>query len=453
MSLSSILNIARSALLTQQRAMSVTAHNVANAETPGYTRQRMLLNAATPIRTANGDIGRGVTDRGVTRARDSFFDSAYRRENGMLGSSSTLRDLLGEVEAAIHEPSDVGIASALDDLFQSFGDLANDPSSRTHRDLVRSAAARLAQGLNSLDTQITEVTTETAERLRSEITQANNIAAQIASLNVRILGSGAEGAPDVMDERDLLVDQLSNMVDVRVVPQEDGTVSILSGDTMIIERGSARQMEIKPHPSGGYGIGLSGDSGLLKLTSGSIQALSEMTVSHLPDLRDQLDGFTQAVVNEINAIHRTGYTATGDTNTNFFDSTGTTARTIRLTDAIKNSSDAIAAGETPETGDNAVALRIAALATTRLGSIGNKTLRDFYTDIAASVGSGVSDATTGASVHESLVDHADTMRSGAGGVSIDEEMVNLISQQEAYSAASRMVQVANEMIQDILDMI
>jgi len=454
MSLSSILSIARSALLTHQRAMAVTAHNVANAQTPGYTKQTLSLVAETPLFTPDGQIGRGVTDNGVTRARNQFFDSAYRRESGLLGNSSTMRDLLGEVEAAINEPSDTGISSALDGLFQSFGDLANDPASRTNRDMVRSSAERFAQRLHTLDTQITQVTTETADRLRSDVGSANQLASQIAALNVEILSTrgGEQSAPDVEDQRDLLVDQLSSLMDVRVLPQSDGTISVVAGDTMLVEAGTAHTVELKPIPAGGFGVGIQGNNALIQLQGGSIKALSDLTSNELPSLRGRLDTFTQTIVEEVNRIHRAGYTPAGATGVDFFDPAGVTARTIRLSDAVAASGDAIAASGTGASGDNAVALQLAQLAHSGVATIGGKTLRDFYTDIASSVGVGVSDATNDAWVHQSLVDHADSMRSSTSGVSIDEEMVNLIAQQEAYSAASRMVQTANEMVQTILNM-
>src|SRR6185503_4283623 len=120
MSLASILNSARSALLAHQRAMTVTSNNVANAQTPGYSRQRLELIPATPLFTGQGTIGRGVSEGGIRRARDQFFDATFRRESGFLGLANLMRDFLGQVEATLDEPSDTGLASTLNALFQSF---------------------------------------------------------------------------------------------------------------------------------------------------------------------------------------------------------------------------------------------------------------------------------------------------------------------------------------------
>ena len=455
MSLSSILSIARSALWAHQRAMAVTAQNVANAQTPGYTRERLTLMAvASSPYVANG-IGLGVTDAGVERTRDTFYDATYRNESGLLGGSATMRDYLSQVESAVNEPSDTGISAALDGLFQSFGDLANDPSSGTNRDLVRTAASRLVRQLNTLDQQIQQTSQDAVAKLRQDVTDANAITSQIASLNANIRAAHAAHADsaDLEDRRDLLTDQLSSLAGVRTLPQEDGSITVLAGDTTLVDGGTAHALSIVPAPGGGFGIGMDGSGTPIDLKAGSMKAITDLVSKVLPDLTSKLDTFTQSLVTEVNTIHRTGYTADGQTGTDFFDPAGTTARTIRLTDAVSASGDAIAAGGTNTAGDNSVALLLAGLANTGVASLGGRTMRDYYTGTAASVGTGVRDATTESEIHSTLVDHADTMRSSASGVSIDEEMVNLIGEQQAYSAAAHLVQVANDMMDTLMNMI
>ncbi len=455
MSLSSILSIARSALWAQQRAMAVTSQNVANAQTPGYTRQRLNLAALASSPYVPNAIGLGVTDLGITRTRDDFFDATYRNESGLLGGSATMRDYLGQIESAVNEPSDSGISAALDGLFESFGDLANDPSSGTNRDLVRAAANRLVRQLHTLDQQIQQTAQDALAKLRQDITDVNAMTSQIATLNANIRAARAANADsaDLEDQRDLLIDNLSTLVGVRTLPQEDGSITVLAGDTTIVDGGASHALSLIPGPGGGYGIGLAGSGVAIDLKSGSMKAITDLLSSALPDLTSKLDTFARSLVTEVNAIHETGYTLDGQTGTDFFDPAGTTARTIRLTDAVAASGDAIAAGGTNAPGDNSVALLIAGLANTGAASLGGKTLRDYYTETAASVGTGVRDATTESGIHATLVDHADTMRSSASGVSIDEEMVNLIGQQQAYTAAARLVQVANDMMDTLMNMV
>ncbi|HVP15602.1 MAG TPA: flagellar hook-associated protein FlgK [Terriglobales bacterium] len=453
MSLSSILSIARSALLAQQRAMSVTAHNVANAQTPGYSRQILQLTADEPLWTPQGEIGRGVVDAGVARARDAFFDARYRSESGLLGDSSALRDYLGQLEAAVNEPSDIGLAASLDGFFHSLSDLANDPADATYRSLVVQGANRLVSQFHQLAQAVSDVAGGAEQTMRADVDQVNDLAAKIADLNQQILqyGGAAGGAPDLMDRRDLLVDQLSGLVGVRVLTRADGTIGVLAGDTLLVDGASAQTLTVVAQPTGGFGLATAAGTPV-DPQSGALAALSALTTTRLPAIQARLDRLAGTLVSEVNAIHRTGYALDGSTNTDFFDPAGVTAGSIALAPAILASGDAIAASATNAPGDGAVALALSELITQGLPALGGHSLRDDYADIAASVGVDVSGAMQDAEVHQALVEQADAMRSSVSGVSVDEEMVALISQQQAFGAASRIVKAADEMVQELLNL-
>ncbi len=454
MSLASLLSIARSALLTHQRALAVTANNVANANTPGYSRQRLDLVQETPLWTTDGLVGRGVTDLGVSRARDRFWDATFRRQSGLLGGSGTLRDALGQIEAAMNEPSDSGIVAALDEFFKAYGDLANDPTSAAGRGMVRQAAIRLVDQLHQLDAQLASVTQNAVEKMRAQVDQANSLLRRIADLNRQIIAArGPNGsAPALEDERDLLVDQLSALVGVRVLDHPDGTITVMAGDTVVVDGATYQTLTLTLLGGGGYGLGLA-TGGAVNPQSGSLKALSDLTSTTLPGYQAQLDALAQSLVTAVNAVHVWGYNLAGATGTNFFEPAGVTARTIDLAAAIKLSTDNIAAGNTPAPGDGGCALQIAQLARTTLPALGNKTLREFYTAFATTVGTDSLNAAQDMATQLALADNADAQRLSVSGVSVDEEMVNLIGQQQAYQAASRIVKVADELIQDLLRMV
>lgn len=453
MSLSSFLSIARSALAAQQRAMDVTGHNVANAQTAGYSRQRATLTAATPLWSAWGTIGRGVSVANVTRVRDTFLDGSYRRESGSLGMATTLDSLLSQVEGAMGEPSDTGIAASLDDLFEGFADLANDPANSAVRDTVRQAATRLAQQLHQLDARIGQAQGDAVEQLRDGADEVNSLTARIADLNAQILAAGGSGqsAPDLQDQRDMLVDRLSELVAVRVVQHDDGTIGVLAGDTLLVDAGAAQTLTVTAS-GGGYGLGLA-SGGPVDPQSGSLKALVDLNTELLPGLRAELDRFTAALVDEVNAVHRTGTTLGGASGADFFDSTRRTAGTIVLSADILASVDAIAASATGAAGDGSVALRLSALGGASVGALGGRTLREFYTQFAASVGTDVANARMDAEAAQTLVDNADSQRTSISGVSLDEEMVALIAQQQAYGAAARLVNIADEMMDQLFQML
>ena len=451
MSLTSLLSIARSALLTQQKAMAVTSNNIANAQTPGYSRQRLDLVPADPQIGANGTLGRGVTDLGVSRARDLFSDATYRRQSGLLGASTTLHDMLSQIEGAVNEPSDTGVSAALDGMLNSFADLANNPASSAGRQLVQQAAGRFAQQLHQLDGQVKAVGQDATDRLTADVAQINSLAAKVADLNNQIQSVGT-GAPELADQRDQLVDQISSLVDVRTLQRADGTVAVLAGDTMLVDGANSQTLEVRGAP-GAVKVGVAGGGPDLLVGGGETGGLLQLLNVELPQIQNGLDTFAQSVVTEVNAIHQTGYTAGGATATDFFDPSGVTAGTIKLTAAVQASGDNIAAGGSAAAGDGAVALQISGLRSNGVASLGGTTLGSYYTDLAGSIGVRVQSTSQDVSVQQTLVDQADAQRSSVSGVSVEEEMTNLIAQQEAFSAAAKLVKTADDMMQAVLNMV
>jgi flagellar hook-associated protein 1 FlgK len=307
---------------------------------------------------------------------------------------------------------------------------------------------------HQIDGEINRSLKDAAAQLQSDVNEVNQLTHQIADINSRILalGGSTAQAPDLADQRDQAIDRLSQLIGTRVLPRSDGTTAVLAGDALLVDGSRVQDLSVMTLPGGGYGIATSGGAAV-DPQSGSLEALTTFTTTTLPGIRAKLDQLAQAMVTDVNAIHQTGFTQSGATNTNFFDPAGVTAGTIKLSAAIQADPGEIAAGSTAAPGDNSVALKLAALARTGSLGLGGATMRDFYADLAGSVGSAVSDAADTADIQSTLVSRADMQRSSISGVSIDEEMTNLISQQEAYSAAARLIRVADDMMQDLMNLI
>lgn len=452
MSLVSLLSIARSALLAHQRAMTVTGNNVANAQTPGYSRQRLNLTEMTPLWSPNGTMGRGVDAQTITRARDVFFDASYRRESGNLGKASTDGDLLSQLESSLGEPSSTGLSAAMDGLFSSFTDLSNDPSNGTSRGLTRQAAIHLVDQFHAADGHIAQMISDGTARLTAQVSQANSLTRQIADLNNKILAAGPQGSPTLADQRDLAIDQLSSLMSVTVTQRPDGTVGVTTGGALVVDGAQSRDLTVRDTGTG-PGVGFTSDAGTIDPGSGSMKSLVTLTNTTLPGYRSQLNLLAQTLVTQFNAIHRGGYNPGGITNIDFFDPAGTTAGTLQLSTSILLSADNIAAGGTSAPGDGTVAQSLGNLIRTPIAALGNQSLRDYFVTFTSSIGIAVSDAQQRTTVQQTLVDNFDAQRQQVSGVSVDEEMVNLISQQQAYGAAAKLVTVANDMVQSLLDMI
>lgn len=455
MSLSSLLSIARSALVTHQTAIGVTSHNIANANTPGFSRQRLALEAAPPLRTPAGTLGTGVTEAGVHRARDTFLDAAIRRESALLGGSTLTRDLLTGVEQLFGEPSDAGLAVTLDDLFTAFSDLANDPSSLATRTLARDAGRNLADRFQALAQGLSRTGLDAMEQLRDVIGTLNTALGEVAQLNAEIVSAGGanRSAADLADQRDQILDRIAGIGALRAIPRDNGSIAVVLGDMLVVDGAFARQVELRALAGGGTGVAIIGATTPFDPGEGRIRSLTTYLNTTLPDIRTTLDQLAAALVAEVNAIHQTGTTPAGATGTDFFDPAGVTAQTMALAAPIDASPLALAAGATAAPGDNATALELAGLRTRGLAALGGTTAGEFYISAVSAVGVLTRNAASQSSVGDALVSNLETRRSSVSGVSVDEEMVNLIGQQQAFSAASRIVTVADEMMQDILRMV
>ncbi len=455
MSLASLLSIARSALSTHQRAMEVIGHNVANASTPGYSRQRLLLAAEAPLLTGMGSIGRGVTDLGVQRARDQFLDAGYRDAQGGFGQADTLQSMLGQIDGAMGEPSDTGLSAAMDKLFASFSDLANNPDDATARSLVAQAGQRFSTQMQQLDKRLKAIADSTSQQMRAAVTQVNQLATQIAQLNSKITASGGvDGpSPDLLDQRDNLVDQLSALTNVQVTQHADGTLTILSGSTLLVDGAGAQALEVRPGAASGFVVGVANGGPVVDFQGGSLAALTTLSTKTLPDALSRLDLLAQTVVSQVNAVHMSGCTSQGWTGIAFFDPAGVTAGTINLSSQVLASPANIATSSGAGTNDGKTALALAALGKQPQAALGNLTFQGYYADSASTVGLAARNAADDATTQQTLVDQADSRRTAVTGVSVDEEMVNLIQQQQAYGAAAKLVTVADQMVQTILGML
>jgi flagellar hook-associated protein 1 FlgK len=448
--LNDLLNIGKSALQTQQRALNVTGHNIANATTPGYVRQTLGIIEAVPFRTPQGLVGRGVTDTGVYAQRDTFLDASYRNEQSGYSQSNLGSNMLGQVQSLFGDDADSGLAASLDNFFGSFSDLANDPSSNAQRVVVRQDANGVINQLHAIASGLDDVTTSAQAQFHDGVDQINSITQQIATLNAEIVAEGGPNhtAPDLENQRGNLLDKLSGLTDIRVLNRDDGSVGVIAGDTLLVDGGVAQTLDVRTGSGISLEMGVAGDAKNVKISGGSQAGLQDLLTTALPGVRSQIDQFAGTLVASVNAIH-----STAPSGYNFFDPAGTTAATIGLSTQVAASATNISAGATASAGDNSVATRLAALRDVPQASLGGATVGDYYRGIVTTVGSQVANATQAATAANTVLSSVSTQRASETGVSTDEELTTLISQQQAYSAAAHLITVADDLMQTLLQMI
>jgi flagellar hook-associated protein 1 FlgK len=422
------LQTALSGLLAEQQALDVTGQNIANANTEGYSRERAVIEtnqaieipALSAITGQGAQLGTGATVETITRLRDSYLDMQYRTQNSALSGASTASEVLEQAQASFNEPSETGIASQLSEFWSSWTSLANAPNSEAAKEAVVAAGERLADSLNQLSGRLSSISAQVegqyAARTGSggEVAQ---IAGQIAQLNQQIkLAEQAHQPPNnLLDQRDLLIDQLSALAQVTVTTNADGTDTIAFGDAAkpLVEGTTVNWPQTLTAAAGGQLGALLG----LGAPGGSLQTI-----------RAGLDTVAATLASSVNALH---------TATPFFR--GETAATIAV--AVK--ADEVQSSSTEASGGNDVALAIAGL---RGGGADSS-----YSTLVEKVGSDVRGVKSEASNLQASLTAISSQRQSVSGVSLDEEMTNLISFQRGYQASARTLTAMDEMLEQLIE--
>jgi flagellar hook-associated protein 1 FlgK len=422
------LQTALSGLIASQEAIDTTGHNITNANTPGYSRQTAVLQtntplpiaAMSPLTGAGGQMGTGVSVTTFTRIRNTYLDAQYRTQNATLGSASTEANELQQAQSAFDEPSTSGISSQLSAFWSSWSSLANSPSSEAAREGVISTGKQLATTLNQLSAQIATISTQATQQYAS-ITgptgQVQGAANQIAQLNHQIQLSEQAGVKpnDLLDRRDQLIDQLSELANVTVTQAANGTDTISFGD--------AAQPLVE-------GSTVNWPQELTKAAGGQLGALLDVSgpEGQLASYQGALNEVAGMLAGSVNALH---------TSTPFFS--GNTAATI----AVAVTPAAVQTSSTAAPGGNDIAQAIAAL---RGGTADSR-----YAGLIAQVGSDVQTAQDNQTTSQAVVSAIGNQRQSVSGVSLDEEMTNLISFQRGYEASARTLTAMDQMLETLIE--
>jgi flagellar hook-associated protein 1 len=462
-SLGSTLSIARSAMNVAQTGLNTAAHNIANASTPGYSRQTAVQATNVPLVTPQGALGTGVRVVDIARARDHLLDTRFREESAGLGASTRRSEMLRQLESMYLEPSDNGLRASLDRFWSSWSDLSANPASSEARTVVQARGGQLVTHIRRMSTDLDTMRSAVDQHLRASANSLNGFTSRIATINERILAAEAGGvtAGDLRDQRDFAIDELAKLADVQVTLRGNGTVAVAVGDATLVD-GSTWQSVTTTSVGGAYRV-VTSSGNLVSFNSGDIAADLQILNRDIPNARNQLDNIAAALVTAVNAVHTQGMNAAGGLNISFFDPLGTTATSISLSAAVAANSNAIVAA-TPgidavtgnpvyRAGANNLALQLANLSNAPAGAqVRDLSLTGYVEEVVTTLGMQSRAASDDAQVYGTLAAEADARRQSLIGVSTDEELMKLIQYQNAYAAAARVVTTVDEMMQTLVDM-
>ncbi|AIQ55158.1 flagellar hook-associated protein FlgK [Paenibacillus sp. FSL R7-0331] len=517
------IETARRSLFTQTAALSTTGHNIANANTEGYTRQRVNMRASTPIEafglnnsTLPGQMGTGVEFGSIDRIREMFLDDQYRGENAASGNWAIQSDTLDKLEAIVNEPSDTGIRTVLDNFWKSWSDLSKNPEDPTARKIVVQTAQSLTDAINYMSTQLSNLDRDLNSNIDVKGKEIQSYLSSIANLNqsiYKIEGMGDQ-ANDLRDQRDLLTDKLSKLMNVTVLDTDAGYTISLGGQPLVQGAAVAATVDSaflnNAYASGdlkageAYGMIFSSktyvtdyqkqlDDMANTIANGEVQVtipsgstlpagtkvLKDSTIINSDgstttllagsEVPVPLVGDLKTTVQGLNGLHQLGYAMDGSTGRAFFTPAiageTITAANLRLNPQIAADPTLFATSLRATTdsdgkvttikGNNAMALLFSNMKDnntftspdgTKTGTVGS-----YLSSMVGQLGIQSQEAARQADNSDYLVEQVNSRRQSVSGVSLDEEMSNMLVFQHAYSAAARFMTTYDEMLDKLIN--
>jgi len=455
-------------LQAQQTAVEVAGQNLANVNNPAYARQRVQIQTSTTVQTTLGQQGTGVQVTAIQQVRNALLDNQVTGEMSVGGYWNSQQSGLQSAQVGLGEYIDStsgtatstdgatsGIADDLSGLFSAFQGVATSPESLTQRQLLMSNAQTLASRLNQTSANLADVKTTLNQSLDGNVKDANQLLSDIAGLNKSIADAEAPGGSQANDLRDLRqskLESLSNLINFTSSTGDNGAVNITVDGNQLVSDSSVTDTLQSYDAGGGQMLIRTATGGTpLNLTGGQMKGTIDARDGALATLQSGLDTLASQLITQVNAVHGAGYGMNGTTGAKFFN--GSDASDISVNSALVSDPSLVqAAGAPGASGDNSVALALAQLADAPQAGLGNQTFSESYDQTVAGLGYALNNANTQVTDSGKVQDMLSQQRDSVSGVSIDEEMTNLIGFQKAYAASAKLITTIDTMLDTVLNM-
>ncbi|MBI4326210.1 MAG: flagellar hook-associated protein FlgK [Chloroflexi bacterium] len=467
------LNLSARSLQIQQQGVEVAGHNLANVNNPSYARQRLVVQTSLTIPTDAGQQGTGVDSIAIVQLRNVLVDRQIQTETSVRGSLEAQQQALQNAQANLGQQIDRGASSAegaaatqsvgaqnglaenLSDLFNAFQSLSTEPTSLTERQVLLTRAQNLATQFNLVSQRLDGLRNSLNDSLTGDVAQANELLHSIARLNEQIVATEAGGshrANDLRDVRQQKLEGLGKLVKIDSGEDAQGAINISTGGESLIT-GSTVVDTLQAADAGGGQIlvALKSSGKNLALTGGSMQGTIEVRDGALSALQSDLNTLASQLISEVNAVHRTGFSLSGATGENFF--AGSNAADIAVNAKLAGDPGLIQAGGIAgAAGDNQAVLALAQLAEKRIGPLNNQTFSQSYGQTVAKLGQALASVNAQIENQEAVESMLQRQRDAISGVSLDEEMTDLMKFQKAFEASARLITTIDAMLDTVLNL-
>lgn len=457
------LSLGSRSLSTYRKAIDTTGHNLANVNTPGYTRQRLVVQSVTGSSDL-GEVGMGAEATRIVRLHNDYFDKQIQVESSVQGSLEAREDALEQALTSLQETIDRngvsgtttgGISQGLAEFFASLDSLSTSPAASEQRLALLGKAQQLATKFNQVDSRLGALEASLNTRVDKEVSQVNGLLGEIANLNAAIVSEESLSggyANDLRDSRELKLEELAKFIKVDGTEQPNGAINIdIAGTTLVDGNTVPNQLEAFDPGSGALEIRVAGQATALTPTGGSIEGTISTRDNDISAVREQVNSLAEALITKVNELHATGFGLTGSTGANFF--TGTNASDIQVNAAIRENPDLLQASSVADAaGDNGIALALAQLRTTAQAALNGQTFSQRQGQIVGGLGQKLAAAKGDLEDQKAISQFVKGQRESVSGVSLDEEMTNLVMFQKAFQASAKLISMTDEMLETIIAM-
>ncbi len=456
MSLFGSFEIGRKALRAQHKGMEVSGQNVANANTPGYSRQRANLESVEHPIVAGTSMapGQGVRVSNVERMHSAFYHSQMINTASHKAYWDMRQETYKTAEAIFMEPDDYGINKYLSEFFDSWQELSSSPEEASIRAGLREHAVTLTQSVQDVYLRLQDIRIDKQDELEMRVDEVNRILDEISEINdkLRFVDALQQKSNELHDHLDLALEELAELVDIQVHRKGSGAVDIFSGGQLLVQENRAFHLEAQAGEEGHLQV--SSHRGLpLNFNAGRINGLLDAINIDIPDIQNSLDNVVTTLVNEVNDLHRAGYGLdhTDNVALDFFaplEGDTPASMQFRVADAIMEDSSNISASSEPgEPGNGETALEIARLRDHREADrLHGSSIMEYYRGMVTSMGVQAQESERMAETFKRTEAQIIEMHRSVSGVNLDEEMLNMTQFQHAWHAAARYLNTVDDML-------
>jgi flagellar hook-associated protein 1 FlgK len=458
-----LLDLSVRTLGTYQSAIDIASQNISNAGNTDYTRQKVVLASES----VNNGQGAGVKIQDVLRIRNEILDSQLRKYQSSYSDNTKRSEILEKIEALIGEPSDQGLSTYFTEFFNAWDELSANPTSTQLRLNVTQKAQQLSERYKDQIDGFNEIQYQIQKEAAVQVDQINGYLQEIHGLNQKVYESEVRGmdANDLKDQRDKLIDSLSKLINVSVNKNSYGAVQVNVGGVYGADQSSFNQFKLSIINGQLRLTQAENDNTVAVVNGGEFYAISDIYSNKINKYKSDYETLAQTFVDKVNEIHVNGHTlvygGTSNTGIPFFGEVAADGSIVNafadgritINSSILQSPKNIAASAVAgKDGNSDIANQIASLSKEKLSELGENTFLDRYAEILNEVGRDKIVADNAIESGGLVKQNLEAQKMSYSGVSIDEEMTNVMKYQRSYEAAAKLIKIADELLETVLNM-